>query len=171
MRFLADESCDFVVVRAPRSEGHDVLAVSEMQRRSIDRELMELARADNRILLTEDKDFGLLVFVGHMKSPGVVLIRFPAPARHLLGSAVRRLMAEITRLNWQGPSSCCSQALSELAAVPTSVDLAGQTGRLSRVKSSTANRYSATGLTPFSQAARVAFLRAAQKRLTVPGVR
>ena len=42
---------------AVRSEGHDLLAVSEMQQRSIDRELVELARADNRILLTED-DFG-----------------------------------------------------------------------------------------------------------------
>ena len=43
MRFLADESCDFAVVRILRSEGHDVLAVSEFQHRSIDRELMELA--------------------------------------------------------------------------------------------------------------------------------
>ena len=94
MRFLADESCDFAVVRALRSEGHDVLAVSEMQQRSIDRELMELARADNRILLTEDKDFGWLVFVAHMKSPGVVLIRFPATARRQLDSAVRHLMED-----------------------------------------------------------------------------
>ena len=55
MRFLADESCDFAVVRALRADGHDVLAVSEMQRRSIDRELMELAKADDRILLIEAK--------------------------------------------------------------------------------------------------------------------
>ena len=94
LRFLADESCDFAVVRALRSEGHDVLAVSEFQQRSIDRELMELAKADNRILLTEDKDFGWLVFVAHKKSPGVVLIRFPASVRRQLGSAVRQLVAD-----------------------------------------------------------------------------
>jgi predicted nuclease of predicted toxin-antitoxin system len=94
MRFLADESCDFAVVRILRSDGHDVLAVSEFQHRSIDRELMELAKADDRILLTEDKDFGWWVFVAHMKSPGVVLIRFPAPARRLLDSAVRQLIAD-----------------------------------------------------------------------------
>jgi hypothetical protein len=29
MRFLADESCDFAVVRALRAAGHDVLAVAE----------------------------------------------------------------------------------------------------------------------------------------------
>ena len=30
MRLLADESCDFSVVRALRAAGHDVLAVSEV---------------------------------------------------------------------------------------------------------------------------------------------
>lgn len=52
MRFLADESCDFAVVRALRSEGHDVVAVSESQQRSVDRDLMEMAHRDERILLT-----------------------------------------------------------------------------------------------------------------------
>ncbi|MBC7294098.1 MAG: hypothetical protein H5T84_08390 [Thermoleophilia bacterium] len=32
LRFLADESCDFALVRALRGEGHDVLAVVEMSR-------------------------------------------------------------------------------------------------------------------------------------------
>ena len=49
MRFLADESCNFAVVRALRSEGHDVLAVSEFQQRSVDKELIELAWADQHL--------------------------------------------------------------------------------------------------------------------------
>lgn len=64
MRFLADECCDFAAVRSLRADGHDVLTASEFQRRSIDKELMELALTENRILLTEDKDFGWLVFAG-----------------------------------------------------------------------------------------------------------
>jgi len=50
MRFLADESCDFAVVRAVRAEGHDVLAVSEFQQRSVDTALMEQALVESRIL-------------------------------------------------------------------------------------------------------------------------
>jgi len=46
------------VVRALRSAGHDVAAVSEFQQRSVDRKLMEMAYSEGRILLTEDKDFG-----------------------------------------------------------------------------------------------------------------
>jgi predicted nuclease of predicted toxin-antitoxin system len=94
MRFLADESCDFAVVRALRSDGHDVLAVSEYQQRSVDKEVMELAVAEDRLLLTEDKDFGTLAFAARVDSPGVILIRFPATARGTLPVAVRRLVAE-----------------------------------------------------------------------------
>jgi predicted nuclease of predicted toxin-antitoxin system len=94
MRFLADESCDFAAVRALRGEGHDVLAVSEFQQRSVDKEVMELALAESRILLTEDKDFGWLAFVAHAESPGVILIRFPASARALLAPAVLKLVRE-----------------------------------------------------------------------------
>lgn len=94
MRFLADESCDFAVVRALRSDGHDVLAISEFQQRSVDEDLMQVALEGSRMLLTEDKDFGWLVFAAHMDSPGVILIRFPGFARGTLAAAVRRLVSE-----------------------------------------------------------------------------
>jgi predicted nuclease of predicted toxin-antitoxin system len=94
MRFLADECCDFAAVRTLRGHGHDVLAVSEFQRRSVDKDVMDLALAEDRILLTEDKDFGWLVFEGRVDSPGVILIRFPASARRLLAEAVLKLVDE-----------------------------------------------------------------------------
>ena len=94
MRFLADECCDFAAVRALRTEGHDVLAVSEFQHRSVDAQLMNLALTEDRILLTEDKDFGWLVFAGRMDSPGVIFIRFPASARGILGESVAKLVRE-----------------------------------------------------------------------------
>jgi predicted nuclease of predicted toxin-antitoxin system len=92
MRF-ADECCDFAVVRALRADGHDVLAVSEFQQRSVDKDVLDLALAESRILLTEDKDFWL-VFAGRMNSPGVIRIRFPASARNLLAQAVLKLVGE-----------------------------------------------------------------------------
>ena len=94
LRFLADESCDFAVVRALRTDGFDVYAVNEVMRRSDDRELIELARRENRILLTEDKDFGWLVFASAMESAGVVLIRYPGNARQALADAIRRVVEE-----------------------------------------------------------------------------
>jgi uncharacterized protein with PIN domain len=54
LRFLADESCDFAVVRALRAKGYDVSAVGETTTRSVDRELIEQAYQEKRILITED---------------------------------------------------------------------------------------------------------------------
>ena len=94
MRFLADESCDFAVVRALRAAEHDVLAVAEIRPSSVDAELIGLAYSDRRILLTEDKDFGWLVFAAKLNNPGVILIRFPANARSAMAASIVRIVAE-----------------------------------------------------------------------------
>jgi predicted nuclease of predicted toxin-antitoxin system len=57
LNFLADESCDFRVVRTLREAGHDVLAVCEFAKRMQDQEVMNLSAREERILITEDKDF------------------------------------------------------------------------------------------------------------------
>ena len=57
MRFLADESCDFAVVRALRAAGHDVVAVAEgALRGSSDVEVIALAKDNRRILVPEVLD-------------------------------------------------------------------------------------------------------------------
>jgi predicted nuclease of predicted toxin-antitoxin system len=88
LRFLADEGCDFAVVRALRNAGFDVVAVCEIMPRSTDSDILNLSHGDSRVLLTEDKDFGWLVFVSHADSAGVVLIRFPGNVRSTLPGAV-----------------------------------------------------------------------------------
>ena len=87
MRFLADESCDYLVVRRLRDAGHDVAAVADAGERSVDSAVIDRAFAEDRILLTEDKDFGWHVFVARVRSPGVILIRFPASMRDTMASA------------------------------------------------------------------------------------
>jgi len=88
VEFLADESCDFAAVRALRASGHDVAAVAEWIGGAPDDRVMETALASGRILLTEDKDFGQLVYANGQVSRGVILMRFPARARSQLGAQV-----------------------------------------------------------------------------------
>jgi predicted nuclease of predicted toxin-antitoxin system len=95
MRFLADESCDIVVVRTLRSAGHDVLSVAESARGAKDPAVLALARNEQRVLLTEDKGFGRLVYAAGQGALGVVLLRFPARARRLLEAAVLEAVARL----------------------------------------------------------------------------
>jgi predicted nuclease of predicted toxin-antitoxin system len=94
MRFLADESCDFAVVRALRAIGHDVIAVAEVAARTDDAEVIDWAVREARVVLTEDKDFGQLVYAGARQSTGVILIRFPPSARSILPSRVLEMIQQ-----------------------------------------------------------------------------
>ena len=53
-------------------EGHDVLSVLDVNQRATDQEIMALAIEEGRILITEDKDFGELVFVRGLPHPCIV---------------------------------------------------------------------------------------------------
>ncbi len=81
MRFLADESCDYLLVKTLREAGHDVLAVSEIMPRTEESDVIQLSVREQRILLTEDKDFGQLVYAHGQSSVGVIFLRFPFSAR------------------------------------------------------------------------------------------
>jgi predicted nuclease of predicted toxin-antitoxin system len=94
MRFLADESCDFAVVRALRAAGHEVVTVAEVARGAGDGRVIGLATETGSILLTEDKDFGQLVFASGQGKSGVVLFRFPGAARRQLQVAAVDLVQQ-----------------------------------------------------------------------------
>ena len=94
MRFLVDESCDVALGKALVEAGNDVREIRVIRPGADDEWVVNLAVSENRILLTEDKDFGWLVYASHTKSAGVVLLRFPGDARQTLVQAVRRLVQE-----------------------------------------------------------------------------
>jgi hypothetical protein len=94
MRFLADESCDFAVVRALRAAGHDVRAVADGSAGVDDDIVLDAAIQDDRVLLTEDKDFGQLFYANARPSGSVILMRFPARVRTGLPPAVVELIGQ-----------------------------------------------------------------------------
>ena len=94
MRFLADESCDFTIVRALRDAGEDVSAVGELAPGTDDAAVLDMAQREDRLLLTEDKDFGHLVFAGGFPTRGVILFRYPFASRPLIIRAALDLVRQ-----------------------------------------------------------------------------
>jgi predicted nuclease of predicted toxin-antitoxin system len=92
IRFLADESCDFTVVRSLRAAGYDVVAVTESFPSASDIEVLRAAVENDRVLITEDSDFGEWVFAHRKKTNGVIFIRFPGNIRLKLGQMVLSLV-------------------------------------------------------------------------------
>jgi predicted nuclease of predicted toxin-antitoxin system len=75
MRVLADEGVDGAIVNAVRAGGHDVRWMAEEPPGTKDDAVLEAAVQDARVLVTEDKDFGELVYRQRLRHRGVVLIR------------------------------------------------------------------------------------------------
>jgi predicted nuclease of predicted toxin-antitoxin system len=75
VRWLADECVAAPLVAFLRVGGHDVLYVAESAAGFSDADVIALALHEKRLLLTEDKDFGDLVFRRERSVPGVVLMR------------------------------------------------------------------------------------------------
>jgi predicted nuclease of predicted toxin-antitoxin system len=101
MRFLANENFPRVAVEALRSAGHDVSWVRAEAPGATDERVLEVARAESRVLLTFDKDFGDLVLRGgRSASPGVVLFRLPLARPDELARVVVASLA--ARGDWAG---------------------------------------------------------------------
>lgn len=79
MRFLADENIHADLVEWLRSAHHDVTYAAETLSGDPDEVLLAVARSEKRILVTDDKDFGELVFHRRLASQGILLIRLSSP--------------------------------------------------------------------------------------------
>lgn len=77
MRLVADESVEGPTVSALRAAGHAVLFIAETSPGIEDGQVLEIARREQALLLTADKDFGELVFRNREPHCGVLLIRSP----------------------------------------------------------------------------------------------
>lgn len=75
MNFLADECCDGLLVEGLRKAGYDVLYVKETMPGADDPTVLQSAFDQNRILITEDKDFGELVVRFKLPAKGLILLR------------------------------------------------------------------------------------------------
>jgi predicted nuclease of predicted toxin-antitoxin system len=92
MTFLADECCDADLVEDLRRDGYDVTYVVESMRGASDTAGLHRAQAEERLLLTEDKDFGELVYRLRRSVPGIILLRFDAAHRELKFPRLRTLL-------------------------------------------------------------------------------
>jgi predicted nuclease of predicted toxin-antitoxin system len=75
MRFLVDECTGPAVARWLRQQEHDVFSVFEQQRGMDDDAVIQKAFDENRILITNDKDFGEKIFRERRPHRGIVLLR------------------------------------------------------------------------------------------------
>jgi predicted nuclease of predicted toxin-antitoxin system len=76
MRFVVDESTDARLAAHLTRLGHDVTLIAQNYRPGLpDHEVLAIAHQEERILITDDRDFGELVFRHQQAHAGVIYFR------------------------------------------------------------------------------------------------
>ncbi|VTR93593.1 Uncharacterized protein OS=Chloracidobacterium thermophilum (strain B) GN=Cabther_A2130 PE=4 SV=1 [Gemmata massiliana] len=75
MNLVADESLLGVIIDRLRADGHTVRAIRDTDGGAPDTDVLTIAVNERAVLLTQDKDFGELVFRNRLTHTGIVLIR------------------------------------------------------------------------------------------------
>lgn len=78
MNFIGDESLESRLIAAARNGGHFVHSIFDANRGMADSDILAMSVEMGWPIVTNDKDFGELVFRGGERAFGVVLLRFPS---------------------------------------------------------------------------------------------
>ena len=93
MKFLANENFPSASVAMLRTAGQDILHVAEECPGESDANILELARSQDRIVVTFDRDYGELIFKLKRPRPaGIIYLRFdplwPTEAGEILADLI-----------------------------------------------------------------------------------
>lgn len=94
MILLADESVDWPIMERLRLEGHDTTYIAELSPGMLDDEVLHEANTRGALLLTEDRDFGELVYRLGRVHAGIVLIRLAGLASMAKADVVARVVQD-----------------------------------------------------------------------------
>lgn len=92
MRFLVDECSGPFVAKYLEDLGHDVYSVYEKARGIDDETVLQIAQNENRILITNDKDFGDKIYRDGKLHSGIILLRLLDQGIQAKVSAIKNLL-------------------------------------------------------------------------------
>jgi len=117
MNLLANENFPRDAVEALRANGHDVLWARTDMAGAEDEAILSRARAEARVIITFDKDFGELAYRQGMPATcGVILFRFALSSPQFAAS--RAVAVLQSRDDWQGQFAVVDEHRVRLRSLP-----------------------------------------------------
>ena len=96
MRFLVDECTGTKIALWLRQQNHDVFSIFDEARGISDDDVIDLAVSENRIFITNDRDFSSKIFRDHKLHCGVIFLRLEDERAANKITVLERLLANHT---------------------------------------------------------------------------
>lgn len=96
MRFLADMNISPLTVDALAAEGKDIVRASSLlPRNASDVDILDLARQQGRVLITQDLDFSALLALGGYDRPSLITLRLLDTAPAVVTERLSQVLPQI----------------------------------------------------------------------------
>src|SRR6266581_1464748 len=96
MRLLADLHISPITVAFLKSLGHDIVRVNEiLPPNASDDAIVQLARRDSRIILTQDLDFSRIIAFSGQISPSLISLRLESSRIEYVNSILSRVLPDL----------------------------------------------------------------------------
>ena len=117
MRLIVNENIANSVIQGLRQRGWDVLAVKESMRGADDTAILNRAESEQRLVVTQDKDFGELAFKYRLPaSCGVILFRLSGADPSSDNQRVPEVIE--SRTDWAGNFSVVTDDRIRMRSLP-----------------------------------------------------
>lgn len=95
MKIVADESVNYRLVKLLRQNAYEVVPICDVASGISDKEVIHFAQNLYAMIITEDKDFGELVFSHQIKDVSIVFLRYDKMEEIKIGQNLLKALAEV----------------------------------------------------------------------------
>ena len=122
MRVIANENVAGTAIRGLRRNGHDVLSVKESMQGAQDESILQRAEAEQRLVVTHDKDFGELAYRYRLPATcGIILFRLSGLDA---STDIQRMLDVIeSRSDWTGGFSVVTDDRIRMRSLPETTEV------------------------------------------------
>ena len=121
LKFLADMNISPLTVAALRIKGFEIARVSEvLDAKSTDACILKFARDDNRIIITQDLDFSMLMAINGYERPSLISLRLNNPTHESVTDHILKILGCLSAELGQGITVVADEFTIRYRSLPIS---------------------------------------------------
>jgi len=119
IRFLADMNISPRTIEALRQQGWDIVRVSQvMPVDALDSEILDFARKDGRVIVTQDLDFSTLLVLGGHDDPSLITLRLAVSDPEAITRVLLQSLSRIEKAITEGSAVTIEDAAIRIRRLP-----------------------------------------------------